>query len=44
MLDGTPLRDIKPYVAYLDSQDDVTCGWLDEHFANGKIPEGTIID
>ncbi len=44
MLDGTPLLDIKPYVAYFDSRDDVRCGWLDKHFANGKIPEGTIID
>ena len=43
MLDGTPLLDIKPYVEHFDSRDDVKSGWLDQHFADGKIPDQTII-
>ena len=43
MIDGTPLLDIKPYVKYFDSRDDVISGWLDKHFKNGKIPDKTII-
>jgi tRNA-Thr(GGU) m(6)t(6)A37 methyltransferase TsaA len=43
ILDGTPLLDIKPYVEYFDSRDDVKSGWLEKHFADGSIPEGTII-
>ena len=39
MLDGTPLLDIKPYVGYFDSRENVVSGWLDKHFKNGKIPE-----
>ena len=42
-LDETPLLDIKPYVEYFDSRDDVKSGWLEKHFADGSIPEGTII-
>jgi len=30
MLDGTPVLDIKPYVAYTDSHPDAGDGWLDE--------------
>ena len=43
VLDGTPLLDIKPYVKYFDSRNDVVSGWLDKHFKNGKIPDRTII-
>ena len=38
-LDGTPVLDIKPYVKYFDSRDNVVCGWLDKHFKNGDIPD-----
>jgi tRNA-Thr(GGU) m(6)t(6)A37 methyltransferase TsaA len=41
MIDKTPLLDIKPYVKYFDSRDDVLSGWLEKHFKNGKIPEKT---
>jgi len=44
MLDGTPVLDIKPYIKHFDSRDDVKSGWLDKHFADGNIPEETIID
>jgi len=44
MLDGTPLLDIKPYIKHFDSRDDVESGWLDKHFADGRIPKQTIID
>ena len=43
VLDGTPLLDIKPYVKYFDSRDNVISGWLDKHFKNGNIPDKTII-
>ena len=43
MIDGTPLLDIKPYVKYFDSREDVISGWLDKHFKNGKIPHKTMI-
>jgi len=43
MLDGTPLLDIKPYVKYFDHREQVTCGWIEKHFKDGKIPEETII-
>ncbi len=43
MIDRTPLLDIKPYVKYFDSREDVVSGWLDKHFQNGKIPDKTII-
>ncbi|MCK4364713.1 MAG: tRNA (N6-threonylcarbamoyladenosine(37)-N6)-methyltransferase TrmO [Thermoplasmatales archaeon] len=44
MIDATPLLDIKPYVKYFDSREDVTSGWLDKHLKNGKIPDRTIIE
>lgn len=44
ILDGTPVLDIKPYVKYFDSRDDVICGWLDKHFKNGSIPAEIIIN
>jgi tRNA-Thr(GGU) m(6)t(6)A37 methyltransferase TsaA len=28
LLDGTPIYDIKPYIAYADSHPDASCGWL----------------
>jgi tRNA-Thr(GGU) m(6)t(6)A37 methyltransferase TsaA len=43
VLDQTPVLDIKPYVKYFDSRDDVTCGWLDKHFRDGNIPDQTIL-
>jgi len=43
MIDNTPLLDIKPYVKYFDSREDVVSGWLDKHFKDGKIPNGTTI-
>ena len=43
MIDGTPLLDIKPYVKYFDSREDVISGWLDKHFKNGRIPDKAII-
>lgn len=30
MLDGTPVLDLKPYVAYTDSHPDASTGWLDD--------------
>jgi tRNA-Thr(GGU) m(6)t(6)A37 methyltransferase TsaA len=41
VLDETPLLDIKPYVKYFDSRDNVTSGWLDKRFENGNIPDKT---
>ncbi len=43
VLDGTPLLDIKPYVKYFDSRVNVISGWLDKHFADGKIPNQVTI-
>ena len=43
MIDRTPLLDIKPYVKYFDSRDDVVSGWIDKHFKDGKIPDKTFI-
>jgi len=43
MIDETPLIDIKPYVKYFDSRENVISGWLDKHFKNGKIPDKTMI-
>lgn len=39
ILDNTPLLDIKPYVSHFDSRENVENGWLDKHFASGKIPK-----
>ncbi len=36
MLDGTPLLDIKPYVAHFDSRTRVKSGWIDKHFKDKK--------
>lgn len=43
VLDQTPVLDIKPYVKYFDSRDNVKCGWLDKHFKNGNIPDEAIL-
>jgi len=43
VLDKTPVLDIKPYVRYFDMRENVTCGWVDKHFKNGKIPTRTIL-
>lgn len=43
ILDGTPLLDIKPYVKYFDSRDDVVSGWVDKHFEDGQAPDRTIL-
>ena len=43
MLDQTPVLDIKPYIKYFDSRDNVQCGWLDKHFKDGSIPDETIL-
>lgn len=34
MLDGTPVLDLKPYVAYTDSHPDAGTGWLDDAAAS----------
>lgn len=39
MLDGTPLLDIKPYITHFDCFQNARCGWIDKHFADGKVPE-----
>jgi len=43
ILDKTPLLDIKPYVTYFDSRENMCCGWYDKHFRDGNIPERTIL-
>ena len=35
-IDGTPLLDIKPYLATTDSQPDATMGWLDPHATRNR--------
>ena len=45
MTDGTPIYDIKPYVAYTDSHADAVCGFVDKtEFStlNVKFAEGTL--
>jgi len=31
LMDGTPIYDVKPYVAYADSHPEARCGFVDEH-------------
>lgn len=31
LMDGTPIYDIKPYISYTDSHENVRCGFVDEH-------------
>ncbi len=44
VLDGTPVLDIKPYVKYFDSRENVVSGWLEKHFEGGDIPPKTIVN
>jgi len=44
VLDGTPVLDIKPYVKYFDSRENVVSGWLEKHFEGGDIPAKTIVN
>jgi tRNA-Thr(GGU) m(6)t(6)A37 methyltransferase TsaA len=39
VIDKTPLLDIKPYVSYYDTRKNVKNGWIDKHFAGGRMPE-----
>ncbi len=39
ILNGTPLLDVKPYVLYFDSRENVKNGWIEKHFKNGNVPE-----
>jgi len=39
IFDGTPLLDIKPYVAHFDSRTHIKSGWIDRHFQGKKIPK-----
>lgn len=39
MLDGTPLLDIKPYVAQFDCFATVRCGWLENVTASGGVAD-----
>ena len=41
-LDGTPLLDIKPYVTHFDCFPEARSGWIDKHFAGGRVPEATV--
>lgn len=34
ILDGTPVYDVKPYVAFSDSHPDAVCGYADEHYGD----------
>jgi tRNA-Thr(GGU) m(6)t(6)A37 methyltransferase TsaA len=43
ILDGTPLLDIKPYVAHFDSRKKVKNGWVERHFKGKRIPKKTRI-
>ncbi len=43
IFDKTPLIDIKPYVKHFDYRENVKSGWIEKHFAAGKIPEKTIL-
>ncbi len=44
ILDSTPLLDIKPFVSYFDSRENVKNGWLEKHFKHGKIPGRARLD
>ncbi len=46
MLDGTPVLDIKPYVAYTDALGHAKSGWLDDTgaVARGETPADPIAD
>jgi tRNA-Thr(GGU) m(6)t(6)A37 methyltransferase TsaA len=42
MLDGTPVLDLKPYVAYTDALPDARSGWLEDAPAPGAAPADPI--
>jgi len=45
LMDGTPIYDIKPYLAYTDSHQDAVCGFADEaigHRLSAVIPESEL--
>ena len=37
LIDGTPVLDVKPYVAYADAFPDASSGWVDE-FGGPPLP------
>jgi tRNA-Thr(GGU) m(6)t(6)A37 methyltransferase TsaA len=39
MLDETPLLDIKPYIKYIDSQNNAISGWIEKHYKNGEFQD-----
>ena len=39
MLDDTPLLDIKPYIKYIDSQNNAISGWIEKHYKNGELQD-----
>ena len=39
MLDGTPVLDIKPYIAYTDAHPDAGTGWLQEASRSGEAAQ-----
>lgn len=43
VLDQTPVLDIKPYVKYFDTRENVKSGWVDKHFKDGNIPDEIIL-
>ena len=44
MLDGTPLLDIKPYMAGVDTRENVRTGWAQKHLKKGRLPDRAIHD
>jgi tRNA-Thr(GGU) m(6)t(6)A37 methyltransferase TsaA len=42
MLDKTPLLDIKPYMAQVDSRKNVGTGWAQKHLKKGGMPKRAI--
>jgi tRNA (adenine37-N6)-methyltransferase len=38
MLEGTPVLDIKPYIAYTDALPDAAAGWLEEEKSKKTLP------
>ena len=44
ILDGTPVLDIKPYVRQFDCRDNAVSGWIENHFQDGRRPEGKVAE
>lgn len=42
MLDGTPVLDIKPYVAYADAHPTAGNGWLEDEQSSGAAPSDPV--